>query len=73
VKTYRITGSIKNCQRRFVEQFGGRNPPSNGCKRLVAGCVAVGRTVFTNKNLICKKDFSINIVKHISDYRQGLN
>jgi hypothetical protein len=24
VKTYWITGSIKNCQRRFVEQFGGR-------------------------------------------------
>jgi hypothetical protein len=23
VKTYWITGSIKNCQRRFVEQFGG--------------------------------------------------
>jgi hypothetical protein len=28
VKTYWITGSIKNCQRRFVEQFGCRNPPS---------------------------------------------
>jgi hypothetical protein len=28
VKTYWITGSIKNCQRRFVEQFGGRNQPS---------------------------------------------
>jgi hypothetical protein len=28
VKTYWITGSIKNGQRRFVEQFGGRNPPS---------------------------------------------
>jgi hypothetical protein len=28
VKTYWITGSIKNCQRRFVEQFGGRKPPS---------------------------------------------
>jgi hypothetical protein len=28
VKTYWITGCIKNCQRRFVEQFGGRNPPS---------------------------------------------
>jgi hypothetical protein len=28
VKTYWITGSIKNCQRRFVQQFGGRNPPS---------------------------------------------
>jgi hypothetical protein len=23
VKAYWITGSIKNCQRRFVEQFGG--------------------------------------------------
>jgi hypothetical protein len=31
VKTYWITGSIKNCQRRFVEQFGGRNPPSKLC------------------------------------------
>jgi hypothetical protein len=42
VKTYWITGSIKNCQRRFVEQFGGRNPPSKRCiQRLVAGCVAV--------------------------------
>jgi hypothetical protein len=28
VKTYWITGSIKNFQRRFVEQFCGRNPPS---------------------------------------------
>jgi hypothetical protein len=27
VKTYWITGSIKSCQRRFVEQFGGRNLP----------------------------------------------
>jgi hypothetical protein len=42
VKTYWITGSIKNCQRRFVEQFGGRNPPSKSCiQLLVAGCVAV--------------------------------
>jgi hypothetical protein len=24
VKTYWINGSIKNCQRRFVEQFGGK-------------------------------------------------
>jgi RNase P/RNase MRP subunit POP5 len=31
VKTYWITGSIKNCQRRFTEQFGGRNPPSKCC------------------------------------------
>jgi hypothetical protein len=31
VKTYWITGSNKNCQRRFVEQFGGRNPPQAGC------------------------------------------
>jgi hypothetical protein len=29
VKTYWITGSIKNCQRRFVEQFGGRNDAFN--------------------------------------------
>jgi hypothetical protein len=42
VKAYWITGSIKNCQRRFVEQFGGRNPPSKHCIQiLVAGCVAV--------------------------------
>jgi hypothetical protein len=32
VKTYWITGSI-NCQR-FVEQFGGRNPPSKCCIQL---------------------------------------
>jgi hypothetical protein len=42
VKTYWSTGSIKNCQRRFVEEFGGRNPPSKSCiQLLVAGCVAV--------------------------------
>jgi hypothetical protein len=42
VKTYWITGSMKNCQRRFVEQFGGRNPPSKRCiQLLIAGCVAV--------------------------------
>jgi hypothetical protein len=35
VKTYWITGSIKNCQRRFVEQFGGRNPPSKRCIQLL--------------------------------------
>jgi hypothetical protein len=29
VKTYWVTGSIKNCQRRFVEQFGGRNAAFN--------------------------------------------
>jgi hypothetical protein len=34
VKTYWITGSIKNCQRRFVEQFGGQNPPSKRCIQL---------------------------------------
>jgi hypothetical protein len=27
VKIYWITGSIKNCQRRFVEQFGGKQAP----------------------------------------------
>jgi hypothetical protein len=27
VKTYWITGSIKNCQRMFVEQFGGKQAP----------------------------------------------
>jgi hypothetical protein len=26
-KTYWITGSIKNCQRRFVEPFGGKQAP----------------------------------------------
>jgi hypothetical protein len=31
VKAYWITGSIKNCQRRFAEQFGGQNPPSKRC------------------------------------------
>jgi hypothetical protein len=35
VKTYRITGSIMNCQRRFVEQFGGRNPASKRCIQLL--------------------------------------
>jgi squalene cyclase len=35
VKTYWITDSIKNCQRRFVEQFGGRNPPSKRCIQLL--------------------------------------
>jgi hypothetical protein len=35
VKTYWITGSIKNCQRRFVEQFGGRNPPSKRLSYLI--------------------------------------
>jgi hypothetical protein len=42
VKTYWITGSIKNCQRRFVEQFGGRNLPSKRYIQFsVAGCIAV--------------------------------
>jgi hypothetical protein len=27
VKTYWITGSIKNCQIMFVEQFGGKQAP----------------------------------------------
>jgi hypothetical protein len=35
VKAYWITGSIKNFQKRFVEQFGGRNPPSKRCIRLL--------------------------------------
>jgi hypothetical protein len=35
VKTYWITGSIKNCQRRFLEQLGGRNPPSKCCIQLL--------------------------------------
>jgi hypothetical protein len=34
-KTYWTTGSIENCQRRFVEQFGGRNPPSKRCIQLL--------------------------------------
>jgi hypothetical protein len=29
LKTYWIIGSIKNCQRRFVEQFGGLNTAFN--------------------------------------------
>jgi hypothetical protein len=42
VKAYWITGSIKHCQRRFIEQFGGRNPTSKRCiQLLVAGCIAV--------------------------------
>jgi hypothetical protein len=35
VKAYWITGSIKNCQRMFVEQFGGRKPPSKRCIQLL--------------------------------------
>jgi hypothetical protein len=35
MKTYWTTGSIKNCQRRFVEQFGGRNPLSKCCIQLL--------------------------------------
>jgi hypothetical protein len=36
VKAYWFTGSIKNCQRRFVEQFGGgRNAPSKRCIQLL--------------------------------------
>jgi hypothetical protein len=35
VKIYWITGCIKNCQRKFVEQFGGRNPPSKCCIQLL--------------------------------------
>jgi hypothetical protein len=35
VKTYWITGSTENCQRRFVEQFGGRNTPSKLCIKLL--------------------------------------
>jgi hypothetical protein len=35
VKAYWITGSIENCQRRFVEQFGGRNPPLKCCIQLL--------------------------------------
>jgi hypothetical protein len=27
VKNYLITGSIKNCQRMFIEQFGGKQAP----------------------------------------------
>jgi hypothetical protein len=35
VKNYWISGSIKNCQRRFVEQFGGRNPLSKCIQNLL--------------------------------------
>jgi hypothetical protein len=35
VMAYWITGSIKNCKRRFVGQFGGRNPPSKRCIQLL--------------------------------------
>jgi hypothetical protein len=34
VKTYWITGSIKNCQRRYVEEFCGRNQ-SKRCIQLL--------------------------------------
>jgi hypothetical protein len=52
VKIYWITGSIKNCQRRFVEQFGGsRNPPSKRCilllvKKLILSYLFVLPTSF---------------------------
>jgi hypothetical protein len=46
VKTYWITGWIKNCQKRFVEWIGGRNPASKRCiQLLVAGCVVVSLRV----------------------------
>jgi hypothetical protein len=46
VKTYWITGSIKNYQMMFVEEFGGRNPPSKRCiQLLVAGYVTVSLRV----------------------------
>jgi hypothetical protein len=35
LKTYWITGPIKNYQRRFVEQFGGRNLLSIRCIQLL--------------------------------------
>jgi hypothetical protein len=41
VKTYWITGSINHWQRRFVEQFGGRNPPTDWQCEQQAGCVDV--------------------------------
>jgi hypothetical protein len=55
VKTYWITGSI-NCQRRFVEQFGGRNPPLKRCiqllvkKLILSFCVA--NFLFANSTLV---------------------
>jgi hypothetical protein len=45
VKTYWTTGSIKNCQRRFVEQFGGRNPPSKRCIQLLVKKLENKRTL----------------------------
>jgi hypothetical protein len=62
VKTYWNTGSIKNCQKRFVEEFGGRNPPSKPCiQLLVAGCVAASFRVDYFSYLIfscCQLPFS---------------
>jgi hypothetical protein len=55
VKTYWITGSIKNCQRRFVEQFGGRNPPSKRCIQLLVKKLILSYLIFSCYQLpFCK-------------------
>jgi predicted secreted Zn-dependent protease len=57
VKAYWITGSIKNCQRRFVEQFGVRNPPSKHCIQLLVVKLETKRTwqrEARNANTTCK-------------------
>jgi hypothetical protein len=46
-KAYWISGSIKNCQRRFVEQFGGRNPPSKRCIQLLVKKLILSYLIFS--------------------------
>jgi hypothetical protein len=56
VKTYWITGSIKSCQR-FVERFGGRNPPSKRCiQLLVKKLETKGTWRGETRNVTCEWD-----------------
>jgi hypothetical protein len=60
VKNYWITGSIKICQRRFVEQFGGRNLPSKGCIQNL-----VKKTRNQRNIVVCAlRREAINVGKH---------
>jgi hypothetical protein len=52
VKTYWITGSIKNCQRRFVEQFGGKHYQKKKVVGLERGPLSL---VSTTEELLDKK------------------
>jgi hypothetical protein len=55
VKAYWITGSIKNCQRRFVEPFGGWNLPSKGCIQLLVKTFILSYLTFSCYQLpFCK-------------------